>query len=182
MSPLDRLEAAIASLDPKREMAGISYERTSNNTLGFGHAPTPTTYHVSIPYSSWPTGPSKAWTAPATSILQAAFKDVIKGGFSTIFKDDKSHIPPDISGNFIIDIAHLGGVAHDFFIEKPTDGPYKGRSVADEIAAAVNSLAPYPHIKPVVRFLMGIWGDEKTKIGARAWDDGTAQEFNKMFW
>jgi len=173
------LEEIIKTIDPHGKMNGVSYEKTSNNTLGFGNSPS--TYHIAIPYPTFPPGDKSTWKTPeGVSILQEAFKDVLNGGAASLLKDSDNNVPHDISGTFFIDISHLQGRFGNWFTQKAnTDG----HTVADKIVDIVNGLEKYPNVKPIIRFLQGLWGDNLDKVGQKAWDAGEIkQDIQAVFW
>ena len=179
------LETIINSLDTHQNtpdsMNGISYDKTLNNTLGFGHSPA--SYHVAIPYTSWPSGDKTTWPAPSVSALEEAFKDVLVGGASALSHGSDNKPSANLSGNFIIDIAHMAGGLGNFFTEKsPTNSKHPNQSVADVIASIVNGLTDCHNVKPVVRILIGILGTEKVGNLSPEDHDATAKTVLNIFW
>jgi len=174
---LQDLENIIKSVDPDGKMQGVSYERTSNNTLGFGNSPP--TYHVAIPHPTWPSGDKSTWATPkGSSILQEAFKDVLSAGAASVSKDGA-----EPSGIFLIDISHLQGGFGGWFTERPNAGENVNQSVAEKIIQIVEGLKPYPKVKPVIRFLQGLWGSNLDSVGQTAWEAlGIKDDIKAAFW
>ena len=163
---LEDLEKIIKAIDPDGKMNGVSYEKTSNNTLGFGTSPP--TFHVATPHSTWPSGDKSTWETPkGVSILQEAFKDVFNGGAASLLKGSDNNISYDISGTFFIDISHLQGRFGQCFTQMSESGTADNakHSIADKIVEIVNDLGiKCPKVKPVIRFLQGLWGDNMTNV------------------
>ncbi|KAK1757295.1 hypothetical protein QBC47DRAFT_442096 [Echria macrotheca] len=187
---LQDLEKIINKIDPgpNPQMAGVSYEKTFNVSLGFGRTESPPSFHVSIPRSVWPPGDTPDaeanWSPPTGSVLEEAFIDTLAESaapLQVIVKGEET-FRPNLEGDFFIDITHLGGNVSDFFIEKTRTHPYEGKSIADKIVTIVNGLGSAKNVRPIIRFLIGIWGDDTVNIGSKAWTNTVAAEFRNMFW
>ncbi|KAK3312950.1 hypothetical protein B0H66DRAFT_631840 [Apodospora peruviana] len=109
MSLLDQLEKEIAEIDKGGVLRGISYQKTWNESLGFPKTESPS-YHVLIPYGKWPPGLKDELNAPAASVLEQAFKDVLS--YADLSTAGKTH--------FIIDIAHLDNIINKLESQAPS--------------------------------------------------------------
>ncbi|MCJ1385496.1 hypothetical protein MMC17_008619 [Xylographa soralifera] len=153
-------KAATKKLDPKALLAGLSYSKTYNQSLGLSGDPLD--FKVFIPYTTWPseTDPSKYPTS-FTSALEDAFKDVL--AYGSVQTDDSSPC--------FIDITHLDGGLGPFFTES-TNGSI---SVAQAIADVVNRTAA--STTPIVRFLAGAESIDPSSFWA-----SNSGNYNAMFW
>ncbi|MCJ1283553.1 hypothetical protein MMC26_002883 [Xylographa opegraphella] len=160
MTSLDQLDAAIKRLDPQALLAGLSYDKTYNQSLGLSGDPSD--FKVFIPYKTWPseTDPSKYPTTFA-SALEDAFKDVLAHGSAQT--DDKSPC--------FIDIAHLDGGLGPFFTESTDGSP----SIAQALADIVNRTAA--STTPIVRFLAGTESIDPSSFWA-----SNSGNYNAIFW
>lgn len=154
------------TINNKQVLKGISYDLTSNESLGFD---TVADFHVNVPYKIWP---KKGETPPQTfdSALGSALEDILKRGLEASTQKD---------GQLLIDIAQLAGGWPDFFGNRNGKVDYTNQNNwAYRLAKLINKIPQ--NVTPIIRILAG-QHDAKTADAEGTWD-WTRKEIETIFW